>query len=148
MKASLVTYDESLENRIFDPNKRDNTSKKFIILKKKLEENNIFLETYDINPQEESIISIHFDIHKKALSKKRSPINILVARESPIINKLNNSKYFLDQFDLVMTWNRELCDQKKIFWIGYVSGNAIGAKLKDSDIFINWRTEYIMKGYR
>ncbi len=128
MKASLVTYDESLENRIFDPNKRDNTSKKFIILKQKLKEYNINLETYDINTQEESIFSIYFDVHKKALLKKRSPINILIVRESPIINKLNNSKYYLDQFDMVMTWNRELCDQKKIFWIGYGNSSELYEK--------------------
>ncbi|ABM72599.1 Hypothetical protein P9515_13921 [Prochlorococcus marinus str. MIT 9515] len=128
MKASLVTYDNALNNRIFDSNKRDDTSKKYIILKKKLEENNIFLETYDINSQEESIFSIYFDVNKKALSQKRSPINILIARESPIINKLNNSKYYLDQFDLVMTWNRELCDQKKIFWIGYGNSSELYAK--------------------
>tara|TARA_Y100001935_G_C17301458_1_gene509507 strand:- start:837 stop:2984 length:2148 start_codon:yes stop_codon:yes gene_type:complete len=34
-----------------------------------------------------------------------------------------------------------LYDSREIFWIGYVSGNAIGAKIKDSDIFINWRTD-------
>ena len=31
-----------------------------------------------------------------------------------------------------------LYDSREIFWIGYlILGNAIGAKIKDSDIFIN-----------
>ena len=141
MKASLVTYDSALNNRIFDSNKRDNTSRKYIILKKKLEENNIFLETYDINSQEESTLSIHFDVNKKALSKKKSPINVLIARESPIINKLNNSKYYLDQFDLVMTWNRELCDQKKIFWIGY--GNSSDLYSNDLNLIYKIKSDNI-----
>ena len=34
-----------------------------------------------------------------------------------------------------------LFDSREIFWIGYVTGNAIGAKIKDSDIFINRRTD-------
>ena len=32
-------------------------------------------------------------------------------------------------------------------WIGYVSGNSVSAKMKDSDIFINIRTDLsIFKG--
>ena len=111
MKASLVTYDDSLNNRIFDINKRDNNSRKFIYLRQKLQNHNIFLETYDINPQEESKISIYFDVHKKALSQKRSQKNVLVVRESPIINKYNNQFKYLNKFDLILTWNRNLCDQ-------------------------------------
>ncbi len=129
MKASLVTYDNSLKNRIFDLNKRDNNSRKFIYLKNKLQDHNILLETYDINSQEESIISIYFDVHKKALLQKRSQKSILVVRESPIINKYNNDQKYLNKFDLILTWNRNLCDQKRIFWIGY--GNSADLYEKD-----------------
>lgn len=40
-----------------------------------------------------------------------------------------------------------LYDSRGILWIGYVSGNSVSAKMKDSDIFINIRTDLsIFKG--
>ena len=46
----------------------------------------------------------------------------MIVRESPIINKYNDKNYYLKKFNLIITWNRDLCDQKKIFWAGY--GNS------------------------
>ena len=38
--------------------------------------------------------------------------------ESPIINKYNNEQKYLNKFDLVITWNKSLCDQKNILgWV-------------------------------
>jgi sugar lactone lactonase YvrE len=37
-----------------------------------------------------------------------------------------------------------LYDSRGILWIGYVSGNSVSAKMKDSDIFINIRTDLSM----
>jgi len=124
-KVSLVTYYESLNNKIFDPKRRDNNSKKFIYLKNKLEENNINLQTYDINTPDKSDLSIHFDIQKNLPIRRRSLKNILVVRESPIINKYNNLKSYLNDFDLVITWNKELCDEKRIFWAGYGNSSTL-----------------------
>ncbi len=124
-KVSLVTYSEYLNNKIFDPNRRDNIANKYIYLRDKLKENNINLQTYDINLPEESDLSIHFDIHKNLINNKKSLKNLLVVRESPIINKYNNSKYFLNKFDIVITWNKDLCDQKRIFWAGYGSSSDL-----------------------
>ena len=121
MKASLVTFDYGLKNKIFDF-RLNNSGRKYNYLKKILKENNINLETYDINTQEESVLSIYLDVNKKALSKKRSAKNILIVRESPIINKYNDKNYYLNKFNLIITWNLDLCDQKKIFWAGY--GNS------------------------
>ena len=129
IKASLITYKNCLNNKIFDLTRRDNNSKKFIYLRDKLSENNINLQTYDINLPKNSLLSIHFDVHKNALSSKRSPINILIVRESPLINKSNQSRKYLDKFDLILTWNKELCDNKKILWSGY--GNS--SKLLQTD---------------
>jgi len=130
MKAALITYKNSLNNKIFDTNKRDNTSRKFIYLKKNLRKYNIFLDTYDINRPEESVFSIHFDVHKNFIPSDKSKKNILIVRESPIINKLNNKAKVYNKFDLVLTWNKELCDQKNIFWIGY----GCSAEIKENDL--------------
>lgn len=130
IKASLITYKNSLNNKIFDVNRRDNNANKFIYLRNKLNENHINLQTYDINLPEDSLLSIHFDVHKDVFKEKRSPINILIVRESPIINKDNNSIKYLNKFDLTLTWNKDLCDQKKIFWSGY--GNSL--KMLETDV--------------
>ena len=128
MKASLVISEFGLKNKIFNENISKNR-RKYTYLKRFLNENNINLETYDINPQKESVLSIYLDVNKTALSKERSSKNMLVVVESPIINKYNNEQKYLNKFDLVITWNRSLCDQKKIFWAGY--GNS--AELIDND---------------
>jgi len=128
VKASLVTYKYGLKNKIFDIS-INNNARKFYYLRKILEENNINLDTFDINPQEESVLSIYLDVNKKALTQKRSPKNILIVRESPIINKDNDKNYYLKKFNLIITWNRTLCDQKKIFWAGY--GNCSELRIKD-----------------
>ena len=122
IKASLVTHKNFLNNKIFDPESRDNITRKFIYLRNKLKEENIDLQTCDINLPEESELSIHFDVIKNLLYKKLSPINILIAMESPIINKYNNLEKYLNKFDLTITWNKLLCDKKKIIWAGY--GNS------------------------
>ena len=64
IKASLVTYKNYLNNKIFDPESRDNITRKFIYLRNKLKEENIDLQTCDINLPEESELSIHFDVIK------------------------------------------------------------------------------------
>ena len=125
IKASLITYKNLLNNKIFDPNKRDNHLRKYIYLRNKLKEENIELQTCDINLPEESILSIHFDVHKDFLSKKISKKNILVVEESPIINKYNHNKRYLNKFDLTITWNKLLCDKKKIFWAGYGNSSVL-----------------------
>ena len=130
IKASLITYKNSLNNKIFDVERRDNNANKFIYLRDKLRENNINLQTYDINLPKDSLLSIHFDVHKDILLEKRSPINILIARESPIINKENHLRKYLNKFDLTLTWNKDLCDQNKILWSGY--GNSV--RLLETDV--------------
>tara|TARA_A100001388_G_scaffold258188_1_gene224533 strand:+ start:72 stop:1100 length:1029 start_codon:yes stop_codon:yes gene_type:complete len=122
IKASLITDKNFYNNKIFEPTIRDNNSRKLIYLRNKFKKENIDLQTCDINLPEESNLSIHFDVNKDFLSKKLSPINILVARESPIINEYNNLKRYLNKFDLTLTWNKLLCDKKKILWTGY--GNS------------------------
>ena len=115
IKASLITDKNFYNNKIFEPTIRDNNSRKLIYLRNKFKKENIDLQTCDINLPEESNLSIHFDVNKDFLSKKLSPINILVARESPIINEYNNLKRYLNKFDLTLTWNKLLCDKKKYF---------------------------------
>ena len=129
IKASLITDKNFLSNKIFNPANRDHAARKFIYLRNKLKEENIDLQTCDINLPEESILSIHLDVNKKFLSKKKSLKNILVARESPILNKFNNLETYLKKFDLIITWNKLLCDKKTIFWTGY--GNS--ADLLETD---------------
>lgn len=67
IKASLVTYKDSLNNNIFNPSRRYNNARKYIYLKEQLMNKNIDLQTCDLNLPEDSFLSIHFDVHKDFL---------------------------------------------------------------------------------
>ncbi len=125
MKIALVTSSSFLQNKIFDPNSRDLVSRKFCYLRELFKKNNIETNTYDITKLRDASLAIHFDIHKKALKGKKSPLNILVVQESPIINKKNMLYESKKYFDKVLTWKLEKIDNKRNYWLGCGSSAEI-----------------------
>lgn len=141
MKIALVTSDSFLQNKIFDPNSRDLVSRKFCYLRELFKKNNIETNTYDITKLEDASLAIHFDIHKKALRGKKSPLNILIVQESPIINKQNMVYERKKYFDRVLTWEIEKIDNKKNYWIG--CGSSAEIKNIKVDEIINMKSKKI-----
>jgi hypothetical protein len=118
MKISLVTSKSFLNNKIFDDNCRDNVNRRFILLKKILEDNDINISTYDINKPKECYLSLHFNVHKHTLFRQRSPKNILVVSESPIICKANQNKTIRQQYDRVLSWETKSDLDSALDWLG------------------------------
>ena len=129
IKASLISNSKNyLNNRIFIKNENQIF---FNLLKKKFSNNNIDLSTEDINDPNESRINIYFDIPKQTFSN--NSFKILIALESLAVIPENASKKLLSNFDLVFTWNKDLIDFEKIFFLNYSSDLSFIVPGKDFD---------------
>ena len=116
-KASLISNSKNyLNNRIFIKNENQIF---FNLLKKKFNNYNIDLSTEDINEPNDSQINIYFDIPKQTFSN--NSFKILIALESLAVIPKNANKKLLSNFDLVFTWNKDLIDFEKIFFLNYSS---------------------------
>ncbi|TFH92997.1 glycosyltransferase family 10 domain-containing protein [Vibrio ouci] len=75
------------------------------------------LSTCDINTEENSRISLHFDVNSPV--ELKSPINYLILQESEVINPFGWSRDLHRKFDRVFTWNDELVDNVLYFKLNF-----------------------------
>ena len=117
-KIALVIQDSSmLNNIIFDPSyylNRDQTSDRYIELKKQFKNYGYDLSTYDLNSFEDSEIIIYIDLPKNIKFFKGKKQILFLGENEMIYNNQYNTdinKNFLKVF----TWNDNLVDNKKYF---------------------------------
>lgn len=118
IKATLFVSSSYSNNRIFDILdeilNRDDCLHGFYLLKKKLEERNIDLNTQDINPPSESQFIIYNEMPKiKDILQNKN--NYLLIFESEIIRPDNWNIKKQKYFNKIFTWHDEFVDNKKYF---------------------------------
>ena len=123
-KVSFVSFYPSHDNNnIFNINSkinRDNALEPFIHLKSTFWENNISLNTQDINDicESDSVIFLRLDVKlilKAILLNKKI---IYIQFEPPVVMSIHstkNMKKLAQIFDVVLTWNDDLVDNIKFF---------------------------------
>lgn len=121
-------------NRIFELKKPDNffdalypeRTYPYCLLKKKLAEKNIPLNTFDFFNKKEAknyaLIFIDIPLNIKQIVKKHPFADkFLLIWESPIISKMNNNKENHKYFKKIFTWQNSLIDNKKYFKLNYAN---------------------------
>ncbi len=123
-KISFLSYYKwHIQNMIFDQNSninRDNCNEPYYLLKEKIEEHKGHIDTSDITPIKKSdgAIVLRLDINeiiKSFIYKKKS---IYIQFEPPVvmpIHSTENMRKLGNLFDIVLTWNDDLVDNKKFF---------------------------------
>lgn len=131
----LVTVHKFFDkNRIFELKNPDNfldalypeRTYPYCLLKEKLKQNNISLNTYDYfgKSVSDDHTLIFLDIPpniKKIVRKHPFSDKFLIIWESPIINKINNDKRNHKYFKKIFTWQNSLIDNKKYFKLNYAN---------------------------
>jgi hypothetical protein len=92
-------------NRLFDysnPKNSDGLFTPLIVLRENLLRLGIEINTPDVNVNKKVSLDIHID--GRPLANNNVP-TYLIAGESPLINRLNADSSYLDNFNLIFSWN-------------------------------------------
>lgn len=127
MKFYLVCSKSFKNNEIFNlesPHNRDNCLYPYFLLRKELQNNGSDIDTYDLFDKDlkEPYAFLFFDFPKNIEYFKKNHPNIdkfLFIYESPIKNKKNQILENYRYFKKVFTWNKDVVDNKKIFFLPY-----------------------------
>lgn len=95
-------------NKLFDysnPRNSDGLFTPLIVLRERLLEFGIEINTPDINADRDVSLEIHIDGRPLEVNDRAK---YLIAGENPLINKLNADSRYLDHFHLIFSWNEAI----------------------------------------
>ena len=103
-----------LQNRLFEEKGDLNF---FFKLKNLLDSRGYLVGTQDMVDEKKSIFVIYLDYRKDF--KKSNAINVLIALESIAALPQTFNKTYLNKFDYIFTWNKDIIDNQRIFNLNY-----------------------------
>jgi hypothetical protein len=105
-------------NVIFDisHNKnRDNCFAPYCLLRKKLLQRGVSINTPDIIGSETTLFDLHMDVS----TELKNPASYVLLMETPFIQPLNGNMELVNRYKKVFTWNDQLVDGKKFIKINF-----------------------------
>jgi alpha(1,3/1,4) fucosyltransferase len=118
MIYSVLRGDGLRQNIIFNNNaleNRDNCFLPYVLLKNKLMESGIQIDTQDFSQQN----SIAFEIHQDYQECSVSEVNYLMMFETDLIKKIHADVDALKKYRKIFTWNDSLIDDNKFIKINF-----------------------------
>ncbi|WP_221174519.1 glycosyltransferase family 10 domain-containing protein [Pseudomonas marginalis] len=118
MKVAILRAPGMSNNVIFDldsPQNRDNCFAPYVLLRQKLLENNIQLNTADLAAQK----IVDFELHQDVQLQSSAAVNYLMLFETKFIKPENGDLEAFSRYRKIFTWDERLIDNERFIKINF-----------------------------